>query len=245
MMHADHTRPIFKGKPLLYLEESIAHYAMAEGALAFLVPTVGKTTISPGSLLAELDGLILQGGADMSPLSYGETPMDERWSGDKIRDDYELTLVRECVRLNKPVLGICRGLQVMNVAFGGSLFQDIQTQVPGALVHRDWDIYDQNFHDIDLCEDTALAKLYPKIKTVKVNSVHHQGINRLGKNLQVEAVSSADGMIEAIRLKQQSASDPWFFAVQWHPEFQDRSDASLLDPIPMLREFYQAARARR
>jgi putative glutamine amidotransferase len=244
-MHADHERAIFKGKPLLYLEESIAHYAMAEGALAYLIPTVGKTLVSVGQLLAEIDGLILQGGVDMSPLSYGETPMEERWAGDKVRDDYELALVRECVRQNKPVLGICRGFQVMNVAFGGSLFQDIQTQVPGALVHRDWDIYDQNFHEIELCQDTPLAKLYPRSRIVKVNSVHHQGINRLGTNLQVEAVSRVDGIIEAVRLKQKAAIDPWCFAVQWHPEFQDRTDASLLDPLPILREFYQAARARR
>lgn len=240
--HADATRPIFKGKTLLYVEESAAHWVLSEGVLAYLIPTVpahGKTTLT--DLVENLDGLVLQGGADVSPKSYGETPIKPEWSGDFVRDQYEIALVKEFLRHEKPVLGICRGAQLMNVAFGGTLYQDIGTQLPEARVHRDWEIYDQNFHEMTIEKGSLLSKLYPAVTSAKVNSVHHQAVKDLGKGLVVEARSKDDGVIEAIR----STANVFAFAFQWHPEFQNPGDKTLLDGKPILREFLKHAENRK
>lgn len=241
-MHRDPKRPLFKDKTLLYLEESLAHWILSEGVLAFLIPTVGVTSrLKLSDIVGDLDGLVLQGGSDVSPETYGEKPLRPEWSGDAVRDRYEIELVKECRNQGKPVLGICRGAQLLNVAYGGTLYQDIQTQIPKARIHRDWDIYDQNFHEVAFEAGSSLAKLYPGKTTVKVNSIHHQAVKELGKGLRIEAKAKEDGMVEAIRAE----GDYYAFAFQWHPEFHDPKDSSLLDCKPMLREFLSAAKHRR
>jgi putative glutamine amidotransferase len=225
--HADPKRPIFKGKTLQYIEQSLARWVMAEGALVYMIPSpASDSPVTLADLVIPLDGLILQGGSDVSPKSYGETALKPEWEGDYIRDQYETALVNEFRAQGKPVLGICRGAQLLNVAFGGTLYQDIQTQVPGALEHRNWDIYDQNFHELKLASG----------QVVKVNSVHHQAVKDLGKGLKAEAWSQPDGLVEAIRAEK----GPYCFAVQWHPEFQDQKDSSLYDGRDFLREFLKA-----
>lgn len=239
--HPDPTRPIFRGKTLLYLEQSMANWMMQHGAIPFLIPTpAGK--INHQDILEHLDGLVLQGGTDLSPDSYQETPLKPEWSGDPIRDDYELKLIRQSINMDKPVLGICRGLQLVNVAFGGALYQDIATQNPNAQTHRDADRYDQLNHLISFQPDSLLAKWYDNNKCEpRVNSVHHQGIKRLGQGLKVEAVSVPDQLIEAISY---DSPDRFIFAVQWHPEFHSNSKQPLLDPAPIL-EYFLAEVAKR
>jgi putative glutamine amidotransferase len=242
--HADPKRPIFKGKTLQYLEQSIAHWVMSEGNKAYLIPALPERGALPlATLVEDFDGLVLQGGSDVAPGTYGETPLRPEWGGDAIRDRYEIELVREFLRQKKPVLGICRGAQLLNVAFGGTLWQDIETQVAGSLNHRNWDIYDQNFHDVRIEEGSGLARLYGA-GMKRINTIHHQGIKELGEGLVAEAVSPTDGLIEAIRSK----GDVYALAVQWHPEFHDPNDPSLLDGKLFLREYMAAcflARAKR
>jgi putative glutamine amidotransferase len=239
--HADPQRPIFKGKTLVYAEQSLTQWVMSQDALTYLVPPQsGPVRLS--ELVAELDGLVLEGGSDVAPESYGETALRPEWKGDRVRDVYEQELLREFVAQGKPVLGVCRGAQLINVAYGGTLFQDIELQVPKSLNHRDWDIYDQNFHQVEFVPGTKLAQLYPGTKTSKINTIHHQGLKELGKGLKVEARSPDDGVIEAVRLE--SGKD-WVFAVQWHPEFHDPRDRSLLDSGPILKDFLNETRARR
>jgi putative glutamine amidotransferase len=234
--HADPQRPIFKGKTLLYLEQSIAQWVMSEGALAYMIPTPAQDSpVSLSDLVQDLGGLVLQGGSDVSPKSYGEEALKPEWSGDYVRDQYETALIHTFRGQKKPVLGICRGAQLLNVAFGGSLYQDIPSQLKGAAKHRDWEIYDGNFHSLNL--EGGLKKLNSGSEKAKVNSVHHQGIKSLGKGLKIEARSSEDGLIEAVRAE----SGPYAFAVQWHPEFQDPKDASLFDGKLFLREFLEHA----
>lgn len=236
--HADPQRAIFKGKTLEYIEQSMARYVMRSGAFAFLLPSLAPGgAVGLEAVVDRMDGLVLQGGSDCAPQSYGEEPLDPRWSGDRIRDDYERALVEEFMRQGKPVLGICRGVQLLNVAFGGTLYQDIGTQCPGALVHRDWAIYDTNHHDVDVAQGTLLAQIYEPGRH-RINSVHHQAIKDLADGFVVEAVSPADGVVEAIRF---TATDAWVYAVQWHPEFQTPGDG-LLDPDPLMRAFLAAAR---
>src|SRR3954468_12933054 len=134
-------RPVFKGKTLLYAEESMLALLGRGGALAYLVPRSTPSGPSIDAYVDDLDGLLLQGGSDVSPRSYGEEPLRPQWAGDEPRDRYEIDLIREFADAGKPVFGIWRGAQILNVAFGGRLYQDITPQQPGSFEHRDWDIF--------------------------------------------------------------------------------------------------------
>ena len=248
--HADPNRPIFTGKTLQYLEQSIAHWVMSSGAMAVMIPNpVGpeqrdmqqRGDVTLDHYAQWLDGLVLEGGSDVWPGSYGETPLQEKWNGDRVRDEYEKALVTAFGRVGKPVFGVCRGLQLLNVAFGGTLYQDIGTQRPEAQVHRDAAIYDRNFHQVNFVPGSTLAGLFPQAGSAKVNSVHHQAVKDLAPDFEVEARSSDDGIIEAIRRKP-GAGLSYVAAVQWHPEFH-RADLGTLDDMPILEDFLSAARA--
>jgi putative glutamine amidotransferase len=199
--------------------------------------------------MAAVDGLVLQGGVDVSPTSYGEQPLRPQWAGDRLRDEYESVLIRAAMALDRPVLGICRGLQIINVALGGSLYQDITTQLPDASLHRDYEQYDRLHHEVCFEPDSWLAARYPERRGGRVNTVHHQGIKQLGKALRVEARSVADGFIEAIRYdandaKGEGGDRPFVYGVQWHPEYQDPEDDSLLSTAPLREMFLEAVRER-
>jgi putative glutamine amidotransferase len=240
--HADPTRPIFTGKTLQYIEQSVAHWVMSQGDLAVMVPAPEQAP-----RLAEyarwLDGLVLMGGSDLWPGSYGETPLQERWSGDRVRDEYEIALARAFVAEGKPVFGVCRGLQLLNVAFGGTLYQDIATQRPEARAHRDAALYDRLFHRIEFEPGTRLAGLYAGQRGATVNSVHHQGIKDLARDFTIEARCPDDGTIEAVRWRGDAA---YVAAVQWHPEFHPgKSEPDLIDDAPLLADFRAACLAAR
>jgi putative glutamine amidotransferase len=243
-MHADPARQLFTGKTLQYVEQSIAHWVMSTGALAVMIPSPTGATqrgdVTLDHYAQWLDGLVLHGGADVSPRSYGEEPLQERWAGDRIRDEYEIDLVGAFEREGKPVFGVCRGLQLLNVAYGGTLYQDIQTQRPEALQHRNAAMYDHNFHTVDILPGSRLAGLYPELSRVKVNSIHHQAIKDLAPGFVVEAVSNEDGLIEAIR--REDTSKPYLAAVQWHPEFHHPL-SDTIDDAALLEDFLAAALA--
>lgn len=232
----------FRGKTLQYLEASVAHWLMTQSALVFMIPSIeGGGLLRRGNIriadyVDALDGLVLQGGADVSPLTYGEQPLKKEWEGDGVRDRYEIDLVEEFVAAGKPVLGICRGAQLINVAFGGTLYQDIAEQCDGALDHVHAVAYDQHFHEISFVAGGGLARLYPERGAARVNSLHHQAVKTLGKDIVVEALSVPDEIVEAIRWQGPS----YVTGVQWHPEFMDPTNAELLDGDPLLMEFLTA-----
>jgi gamma-glutamyl-gamma-aminobutyrate hydrolase PuuD len=219
---------------------------MAHGALAFMVPTVEagsgvrRTAISLRDYVRELDGLVLQGGADVSPLSYGQQPRRPHWRGDRVRDLYEIDLLWECVFQRKPVLGICRGAQLINVAFNGSLHQDIAEEVQGAISHVDTAAYDQLHHDVAFEAGGSLSALYGGLAAARVTSIHHQAVKELGDGLRVEARSPADGVVEAIRWDGPS----FVLGLQWHPEFHADA-AGLLDSSPIMLHFLEQVRVAR
>jgi putative glutamine amidotransferase len=237
--HADPQRNLFKGKTLLYAEESMLLWLMSAGVVPVLVPRAGGA-LGMADLLEGLDGLVLQGGSDMSPLHYGEEPVRPEWAGDAVRDVYEMELVRLCLQLRLPLLGVCRGAQVLNVALGGSLYQDVETIHPERRVHRNWELYDQHAHEIAVEPGSWLAAHYgDRLPAgVRVNSVHHQALRNLGRDLVVEARSVPDGIVEAVRYAPAGETAPAFaYGVQWHPEFMQPGMKGFVDPSLLLAGF--------
>jgi putative glutamine amidotransferase len=240
VFHEDPARTTFHGKPLYYVERGMAAFVASEGAVAYMVPEPA-TGAAFEAYARDLDGLVLAGGVDIDPRGYGEEPARPEWSGDAVRDAYELDLVRAMLAEDKPVLGICRGHQLLNVCFGGTLYQDVRTMIDGALVHRDADVYDELSHEIDIVPGSWLASVYGHATRARVNSVHHQAIKEPGRGVVVEARSTEDGVIEAMRVE----GPRWVRGVQWHPEFSDPADERVLDRRPLLRAFLDAVGERR
>ena len=234
-------------KTLHYLEQSVAHWVLAKDVLAVMIPAIEsegliqRSDMSLAAYAEHLDGLVLQGGADIAPESYGETPLHADWAGDRVRDRYEIDLFNAFVAAGKPVIGICRGCQLINVALGGTLFQDIPTQVSQAVSHRDTALYERALHDVTFVQGTRLAQMYPGVQQAKINSIHHQAVKDLGRDLVIEALGVPDGIVEAIRWRGAS----YVFGMQWHPEFLALKsfDQTQLDGGPILHDFLATARA--
>jgi putative glutamine amidotransferase len=240
----------FRGKTLQYLEQSIAHWVMSAGALVVMIPTVERgqaaeeLELSVLDYVGALDGLILQGGADIDPQAYGEMPSEFLHTTDAVRDRFELNLLRAFAAAGKPVLGICRGMQLINVAFGGSLHQDLIGAGATGQSHVA-PTYDEHTHALRIEPGSWFESLYSEFlsadnATVQVNSIHHQGVKALGADLCVEAWSE-DGIPECIRKR----GDGFVVGVQWHPEFHDHRFPHLLAGGPMLGAFLAAAEGRR
>lgn len=230
----------FRNKRLQYLEQSVAHWVISQGAVAVMVPTLGEEPgavrrVSVNAYADMLDGLVLQGGADVSPQSYGAMPVDPRWAGDRVRDRYELELIETFLKHGKPIFGICRGCQLLNVSYGGTLIQDLPTLRPGATRHLDDDLYDQLSHEVSFLPGSRLAQIYPDIPGGHVSSIHHQAVDLLGSGLKAEAVAP-DGLIEAIC----DTATGLAFGVQWHPEF-DVGQPGRIDPTPLMADFIARA----
>jgi putative glutamine amidotransferase len=166
------------------------------------------------SLLPKLDGILFSGGDEVNPKLYGEDQLPETKKVLDERDEIESVLLKSCLEQGKPVFGICRGIQIINVVLGGSLYQHIQTQYPGAIQHdRHDDIREKRRHSVTVTPGSLLARL-TGLTSIQVNTLHHQGIRDLAKGLNIGAKCSEDGLIEAVEI----ADQRFFLAVQWHPE---------------------------
>jgi putative glutamine amidotransferase len=178
------------------------------GALALVLPPDESVAADPDDLLDVLDGVLLSGGSDIDPASYGAEPRPETTGTRTERDRFELALARGAIERDMPVLGVCRGMQLLNVAGGGTLDQHIGTleihrHTPGA------------FHDHEVVlEPGSLAEQSAGAARLRVKSHHHQGVGRLGAGLAVSGRAAEDDLIEAIELPGSSFA----LGVLWHPE---------------------------
>jgi putative glutamine amidotransferase len=231
-------------RTLQVLEQSVAHWVLSRNVIVLMIPMIScdgdlfRSDIRLRDYAHFLDGLVLQGGADLSPRSYGEEPLRPEWAGDAVRDAYEMELLHSFLDAKKPVLGICRGMQLINVAFGGSLYQDIPSQLPSSISHENLE-YDQHEHQIQVAEGGKLAAHLGGASSGRVVSIHHQAVKRLGEGLRVEARAVGDELIEAVS----GEAHPFVVGVQWHPEFHQPHRQKLLDCDPLLDAFLTAARS--
>ena len=207
------------------------------GALPWMIPLVTDEETLRG-IYESLDGVFLPGGADIDPVSYGTTPHPACDKTDRDRDRVELTLARWALAEGKPVLGVCRGMQLINVVTGGTLYQDLATQFPRGVKHDYFPFGGQSFtrdylaHEVRIAADSRLARLFGA-DSIKVNSMHHQGVRTLGDGLLATA-HAPDGLIEAL----EGTGAGYLFAVQWHPEALTEKDAATRQ---LFAEFVDAA----
>jgi putative glutamine amidotransferase len=164
-------------------------------------------------VLDRLDGVLLSGGADVDPVLYGQTPHPKLRHVDRRRDDFELALVREALRRDRPLLAICRGQQVLNVALGGTLLQDIPSELGVVADHDAPGERTSRPHAVEVLAHTRLRAILDRDE-LDVNSIHHQAVDRLGDGLEVSARSPVDGVIEGLEVP----GSRFVVAVQWHPE---------------------------
>ena len=164
------------------------------------------------------DGFLFTGGHDVSPELYGEEALKGLVETCPKRDLMESMVLKKAIAADKPILGICRGIQFINAALGGSLYQDLPTQCPSDVTHRQQPPYDSPIHKVSIIKDTPLYDSL-KVDQLAVNSHHHQAVKELAPGLIAMAVS-LDGIIEALYMPDQR----FLWAVQWHPEFSYRTD---------------------
>lgn len=177
------------------------------GGLPILLPP-GESSVD--SVLELIDGLIFAGGNDVGPSRYNGVNHPTIEPGDSERDTFEIELARRTFNAQQPVLGICRGMQILNVASGGSLFPHVPEQFGDRVRHKTDDHV--HTHPVELDRTCQLAKIFGE-PAIPVVSRHHQAVNRLSADWQVAARAS-DGLVEAMEFKKR----PWLLAVQWHPE---------------------------
>lgn len=193
------------------LNQAYARAVEQAAGVPILIPLLEPGSPALRSLFEALDGILLPGGADLHPSTYGAEPHPKLGHVDPERDATELALARWALAENRPILGICRGQQTLNVAAGGSLYQDISSQISGALVHR-IEPRHAPAHDIDLDPASCLAEVLGAPQFT-VNSLHHQAVKDLGRGFFAVAWSP-DRVVEGIERR----DHPFALAVQFHPE---------------------------
>lgn len=210
---------------------SYAEAVAAVGGIPVMLPAA-IVTEDAELLLPGLDGVLIPGGADVDPLLYGEEPLRELGLVKTSNDLFELRLLRAAREARKPILCICRGEQVLNVAFGGTLYQDLPSQLPRSLRHRQTPVSASDpTHSIDILRGTLLYNAYG-VGSLTVNSFHHQAVKELAPGFRVSA-RAKDGVIEAIECTEER-----IIGVQWHPEAMYLQHP---DQLGLFRQLVQAA----
>lgn len=183
---------------------------MKAGALPFLIPsTLSKDTIT--ETVKAVDGILIPGGNDIDPSFYNEVAKEYTKDFNRNNDLFQFMMIEEALAQKKPIMGICRGLQVLNVFFNGSLYQDVEKEKEKSIRHKCYESPEGVSHEVEIKKNSLLHDAVKK-ERLSVNSLHHQGIRELGEDLEAVAFSP-DGLIEGIENREKG-----ILAVQWHPE---------------------------
>lgn len=209
---------------------SYAQSVICAGGIPFYVPVSSDPLIIKEQANI-IDGLLLPGGTDVYPLIYDNEPLPLLEATVPMTDKFQLQLIDDIFNLGKPILGTCRGNQILNVYFGGTLYQDVSYATPSPLQHFQKTQLEIATHTIDIFEDNIIYDLFGS-NTV-VNSAHHQSIDQVGKGLRITALAS-DGIIEGI----EHNSKQFIVGVQWHPEMLLTGEHSML---PLFKAFVDSA----
>ena len=192
----------------------------AAGGLPVILP-LEMVEKDADQIVETCDGFLFTGGQDVAPALYGEKDTTGTIVSSPERDKLETLLLKKALQADKPILGICRGFQLLNVFLGGTLWQDLPSQHPSGVVHRQGKPYDAPTHQVVL--NGGLRSLLDK-ETIEVNTLHHQAIKDLGGDL-IPMALALDGIIEAAQM----ISRRFVWAVQWHPEYMFKSDPNSLN----------------
>ena len=200
-------------EPVTIIQGRYARAVEQAGGVPLILPPLPSSRIL-WAMIESLDGLIVSGGNfDIHPKFYGEKPIAQLGAIKEERTEFELGLIALALARDVPLLGICGGAQAINVALGGSLYQDIDTQYPNRIEHQRSPIKDRGGHAVAIHANTKLRKIVGKPR-LEVNTTHHQAVKTPGKNLLVNATAE-DGIVEGV----ESPAHRFVLGVQWHPEF--------------------------
>jgi putative glutamine amidotransferase len=222
--------------PLIVLQERYARAIQQAGAVLLVLP-IASAPATLRRIIESLDGVVVSGGNfDIHPKYYGERAIERLGNIREERTEFELGLISLALKRDMPLLGVCGGAQAINVALGGSLYQDIRSQVAGAAEHEQGHLKDRGSHAVNIVAGTKLRRIVGR-ESLEVNTTHHQSVKKLGKGLIVNA-AAADRVIEGIESRDHS----FVLGVQWHPEFlvhRDRAQKKIFAA------FVRACRAER
>ena len=199
----------------LWMRENYIEAVISNGGVPIILPLINEK--SEIKKLAEIcDGFLFTGGPDVHPKLFGEETLRFCGEIDERRDTFEILLLKEVLKLDKPVLGICRGIQLINVALGGTVYQDIPAQVKGTpIMHYQKKPYDVGVHSVTISKGTPLYDIL-KTEEIMVDSMHHQAVKDIAPNLRCAAISK-DNIAECIYMP----GKKFVMAVQWHPEYME------------------------
>ena len=209
-----------EGNRLNYLNFAYAQAIEEAGGIPLYFPPLPLPEILEEAVRLS-DGLVLTGGADIHPSYYGEKISAPISLSPNQRTEFDLQFFRAVLEAGKPILAICHGMQIVNVALGGSLYQDLATQLPGSLAHRHEEGQPPSRHPVKVGPESRLAELLQGVLEFDVTSTHHQAVKALGKDLRISA-QAPDLVVEGIELP----GHPNVIGVQWHPEKDPDSEAS-------------------
>lgn len=198
------------GMPKIFVNSDYVDAISKAGGIPFLIPAMASHQ-ELETLVSLCDGILMTGGMDVAPILYHEMPHPHCGKYDLEVDRSNLDLIHTAISAGKPILGICRGLQMINIALGGTLYQDIPSQCVGAGGHSFGHIRSDVVHPVTLAKDSRIRTIFQR-DVIEVNSVHHQAIKDPGQGVRVTAIAP-DGIIEAIEVPEKK-----IIAVQWHPE---------------------------
>ena len=201
----------FAGYKRSYVNNDYILSVIKNGGIPFIIPFNENEEVIKEQI-EMVDGLLLSGGQDVAPKNYGEEPTPKLGDIFPERDDFEYALLKAALEANKPILGICRGLQIINTYFNGSLYQDLSYIGTEVLKHNQVNSPSMVTHSVTIDKTSKLFDIFGEEK-IMVNSFHHQAVKKLGDGL-VKSAEAPDGIIEAI----EKTDYPFLVAVQWHPE---------------------------